>query len=318
MNHQEIMDMKKQEWLEKRRSYITGTDAACLLGISKWGSQLSVWLDKRGEAEPVKENEAMSWGKRLERPILQAYADANPENEFVFCDGYELVTNPEFPRLACSLDGWNKTLACPVDAKNIRFASAEWGDEGTDNFPDYYKTQLSVQMAMTGARFAQLAVLFSGQDFRVYNYERDEELIAKINDSANDFWARYMFGSETPTVGGDMASTEWVKKHLAVGKGGQKVANNDIAETVAKLKQTKETIKSLETLQSEYENKVKQWIGDATECPGYFTWKNSKDKVSVDWKSVAEKFSGSEGYEDAVKEATKTAPGARTLRITLK
>lgn len=319
MNNQEIMDMKKQEWLEKRRSYITGTDAACLLGISKWGSPMSVWLDKRGEAEPKAENEAMEWGKRLERSILQAYADANPGNEFVFCDGYELVTNSEFPRLGASLDGWNRTLACPVDAKNIRFASEEWGDAGTDRFPNYYKTQLSVQMAMTGAKFAQLAVLFSGQDFRIYTYERDDELIAKINEAAETFWAECMEGDKVPSVGGDSASTEWIRKHMSVGDKDKKVvATEDIADTIVKLKQTKETIKSLENIQAQYENKVKEFLGDATVCEGFCTWKNNKDSVSTDWKAVANAFAGAEGFEDAVKAATTTKPGNRVLKITLK
>ena len=56
-------ETKKEQWLEQRRKFITGTDAAALLGISKWSSKLSVWFDKKGMAEPTIETEAMFWGE---------------------------------------------------------------------------------------------------------------------------------------------------------------------------------------------------------------------------------------------------------------
>lgn len=313
------IDERKNAWLEKRRGYITGTDAAGLLGISKWTNPFRIWLEKRGETEPVAENEAMRWGLKLEPKILEAYAEANPTNDFVRCDGYALVTSDEFPRLAASLDGWNRTLNCPVDAKNIRIAGAEWGDAGTDEFPDYYKAQLSVQMAVTGARMAQLAVLFSGQDFRIYNYSRDDELIARISAAAEEFWKRHMDGDEEPTLGGDEASTKWVKEHLSTAEKGKTVEpDKDTVEAVVKLKLKKAQLKEVETEVAELENRVKGFMGDAEVCTGLCTWKNNKDSESTDWKKVASAFEGKEGYEEAVKAATTTKPGARVLRITLK
>ena len=60
---------RKEAWLSERRKHITGTDVAAILGLSRFKTPLRVWLEKKGEIEPD-ENEAMRWGKRLERVIL--------------------------------------------------------------------------------------------------------------------------------------------------------------------------------------------------------------------------------------------------------
>ena len=38
----------KAAWLEKRKHYVTGTDAGKLIGVSPYGGMFSVWLDKKG------------------------------------------------------------------------------------------------------------------------------------------------------------------------------------------------------------------------------------------------------------------------------
>ena len=53
------------EWLTLRRSKITATDCAAILGKSKYKSPHMVWLDKRGKSKPF-DNEAMKRGRDLE------------------------------------------------------------------------------------------------------------------------------------------------------------------------------------------------------------------------------------------------------------
>ena len=165
----EFIEIKRNEsekaaWLEKRKHYVTGTDAGKLIGVSPYGGKFAVWLDKTGRAAPVVETPAMKAGKKFESAILQTYAEEmNCKLEHV--DGYKLITCDKYPRLGASLDGWNHDLKIPVDAKNIKWKNEKWGDAWTDQFPEYYKAQLQVQMMVTGATFAHLAVMFSGQDF---------------------------------------------------------------------------------------------------------------------------------------------------------
>lgn len=321
----ENIDEKKNAWLAERKKYTTGTDAACLLGLSPWGNPLTVYLDKKGLGEPVVENEAMKWGLRLEAEILKAYAETM-KCRLVNVDGYDLKTNDDYPHLACSLDGWNMDLGIPVDAKNIRFCDASrWGESGTDEFPAHYKTQLQVQMMVMNAKMAHLAVLFSGQDFRVYQMQYDEELAEQIVNASDEFFGKYMVegGSEEPPMPSpDVNSTDTIKKILERGVKDKKVEANDeirkVAKTLARVKERKKEVTDLESVLS---NKIKLFMSDATICEGVCTWKNNKDSVTTDYDGIAKYLLDSkctpEEREDIVGRFTSTVAGNRVLRLTI-
>lgn len=309
-------ETKKEQWLEQRRKFITGTDAAALLGISKWSSKLSVWFDKKGMAEPTIETEAMFWGKKLERSILERYAEVQ-QCKLEFMDGYELKTSDEYPHLACSLDGWNHTLQCPVDAKNIRQSSSDWGEAGTDEIPTYYKTQLAVQMAITGAQMAHLAVLFSGQEFKIYVVHRDEELINKIATEADKFWNDFE-SDEMPQASGEKTDTELLRKNFVTDDGSKIEATDEIRSHAIAYMVVSDQIKELERQKTEHENIIIQFMGDAAIIPGICTYKNNKNSTKTDWEKVAKTFASHPDYSKAVSNATKTKFGARVLRINVK
>ena len=321
----EFTEIKRNEadkaaWLEKRKHYITGTDAAKLLGLSPFGSIFDVWLDKTGQAPEFAQSAAMRAGTAFESAILKMYAeDTDAKLEHV--DGYTLVTCDKYPRLGASLDGWNHSLACPVDAKNIRWKDEKWGDAWTSDFPDYYKTQLQVQMMVTGAKFAHLAVMFSGQDFNIYTMEYDEELAQQILDASEAFWP-YVESDEMPEADGSDGAKNFIKDKFAVGKLDEsKEATEEIKETIRQLKNAKAAKAEATGKETELSNRIKAFMGDATVIPGYATWKNNKDSKETDWEAVArEAMEGMNPTQraDIIARNTVSKAGARTLRITAK
>lgn len=310
----------KAAWLEKRKHYITGTDAAKLLGLSPFGSIFDVWLDKTGQAPEFAQSAAMRAGTAFESAILKMYAeDTDAKLEHV--DGYNLITCDKYPRLGASLDGWNHTLGCPVDAKNIRWKDEKWGDAWTDDFPDYYKTQLQVQMMVTGAKFAQLAVMFSGQDFNIYTMEYDEELAQQILDASDAFWP-YVESGEMPEASGSESTSNYIKEHFAEGTPDkEKEPDEELAKNVEAYVKASEEEKSAKARKDEAGNRIRVFMGEATVVPGFCTWKNNKGKTETDWEAVAkaamENMSVLE-REELVRKFTETKPGNRTLRITAK
>lgn len=58
--------MSREEWLDRRRKSIGGSDAAGIVGLSKWASPFSVWADKTGRAPEKEDTEAMRQGRDLE------------------------------------------------------------------------------------------------------------------------------------------------------------------------------------------------------------------------------------------------------------
>lgn len=310
----------KDAWLEKRKHYITGTDAGKLIGVSPWGGKFAVWLDKTGRAAPVVETPAMKAGKKFESAILQMYAEEmNCKLEHV--DGYNLITCDKYPRLGASLDGWNHDLQIPVDAKNIKWKNEKWGDAWTDQFPEYYKAQLQVQMMVTGATFAHLAVMFSGQDFFIYSMEYDEDMAQKILDASDEFWP-YVERDKMPEADGSDEATEYIKSEFSRGDAAAvKEPTEEILEALKGLQKAKLDEKDAQTRKAEFENRIKLFMGDATAIKGVCTWNNNKDSVKTDWEQVASVALASMSAEDQKKliaSYTKTKPGARVLRITAK
>lgn len=321
----EFIEIKRNEaekaaWLEKRKHYITGTDAGKLIGVSPYGGKFAVWLDKMGRAAPVVETPAMKAGKKFESAILQMYAEEmNCKLEHV--DGYQLVTCDKYPRLGASLDGWNHDLQVPVDAKNIKWKNEKWGDAWTDQFPEYYKAQLQVQMMVTGATFAHLAVMFSGQDFFIYSMEYDEEMAQKILDATEEFWP-FVERDKMPEADGSDEATEYIKSEYARGDAAAvKDPTEEIIEALKGLQKAKLDEKDAQDRKTEFENRIKLYMGDATAIKGVCTWKNNKDSVKTDWEQVASVALASMSAEDQKKliaSYTTTKPGARVLRITAK
>ena len=310
----------KAAWLEKRKHYITGTDAAKLLGLSPFGSIFDVWLDKTGQAPEFAQSAAMRAGTAFESAILKMYAeDTDAKLEHV--DGYNLVTCEKYPRLGASLDGWNHTLGIPVDAKNIRWKDEKWGDAWTSDFPDYYKTQLQVQMMVTGAKFAHLAVMFSGQDFNIYTMDYDEELAQQILEASEAFWP-YVENSEMPEVSGSDAASDYIKDKYGVGTPDkEKKADEDLKKYVEDYKDACTAEKAAKLKKDEAGNRIKVFMGEATIVPGFCTWKNAKDSQKTDWEAVAaELMAGMDPSQkaDVIGRHTEIKPGARTLRITAK
>ena len=313
-------EAEKAAWLEKRKHYVTGTDAGKLIGVSPYGGKFAVWLDKMGRAAPVVETPAMKAGKKFESAILQTYAEEmNCKLEHV--DGYNLITCDKYPRLGASLDGWNHDLQIPVDAKNIKWKNEKWGDAWTDQFPEYYKAQLQVQMMVTGATFAHLAVMFSGQDFFIYSMEYDEDMAQKILDATDEFWP-YVENDQMPEADGSDEATEYIKSEFARGDAAAvKDPTEEILEALKGLQKAKLDEKDAQDRKTEFENRIKLYMGDATAIKGVCTWKNNKDIVKTDWEQVASVALASMSAEDQKKLVaayTTTKPGARVLRITAK
>ena len=50
--------MSRDEWLQLRQKTIGGSDAAAIIGLSKWETSYSVWAEKTGRIAHTEDNEA--------------------------------------------------------------------------------------------------------------------------------------------------------------------------------------------------------------------------------------------------------------------
>jgi putative phage-type endonuclease len=177
----------RDEWLAARRTGIGGSDAAAVLGLSRWRSPLDVFIDKIGEGGDTEDTPAMYWGRRLERIILDAYVEQTGVSVDAPVGVYRMLRSSERPWQLYSPDA----LAADrlVEIKTARTAEG-WGEPGSDEVPDEYAVQVQHGMAVTGLPRCDVAVLIGGSDFRVYTVERDDQLITHLIAAEAAFWRR--------------------------------------------------------------------------------------------------------------------------------
>ncbi|HPS93892.1 MAG TPA: YqaJ viral recombinase family protein [Deltaproteobacteria bacterium] len=181
--------MNREQWLKDRKKGIGGSDAAAVLGLNPYSSALAVYLDKIGEGEPVEENERMGWGLKLEKLIVAEY-ETRTGMRVVHNTEQSISIHPVHDWMCCTLDAVAYPLDDPknggvLQAKNVdRFMKHEW----EDRVPEHYLIQLMHEIAVTGLKWGALVVLIGGNEWRSYEFDRDEDLISLIIEKESAFW----------------------------------------------------------------------------------------------------------------------------------
>ncbi|HEX8489352.1 MAG TPA: YqaJ viral recombinase family protein [Propionibacteriaceae bacterium] len=183
------------EWHEARRTTVSASEIAAVLGLSTWTSPFDLWWLKRTGVDSQPENAAMRRGKRVERLILEDFTEAHPE---LTVRPAGLCVNNERQWQACTPDGlaydgdpalveWPSfpEPVAVVEAKNDHNRDA-WGEEGTDDIPVAYRCQTLWQMDTLGVSVAYVP-MWLGTDYREYVVEYHEGDVRIMREAAEAF-----------------------------------------------------------------------------------------------------------------------------------
>lgn len=168
-----------QEWLDWRRNGITATEAACCIGVSKWGTALSVY-DEKLNPKGHTPSEYEEWGTLLEDTIkFKKFAKEHPEFEVVQGECYERGWRK------CSLDGELRK-----DGKTVAILEIKTGSDETawDPVPMYYYAQVQWQMHVTGIKRTYFAVLIHGHHYLERVVEYDPIYCQKLEKICTEVW----------------------------------------------------------------------------------------------------------------------------------
>lgn len=201
----------REEWLELRRTGIGSSDCSAIIGLGKYGSPFSVWLEKTGRARPVEETEAMLWGTLLE-PVIRQELGRRLGLEVTECP---TLRSLQRPWQLYNADGIIESVNALVEIKN---ASAWLAHDWDDQIPDHAELQVQHGMAVTGADGAYVAGLIGGNRLRWEYVGRDDRLIEVINAAEEHFWTTYVLGDQEPPIDGSDATAEaiavrWPRQH---------------------------------------------------------------------------------------------------------
>jgi putative phage-type endonuclease len=279
--------------MEIRKTGIGSSEVAAVMGLNPWVSAYDVWLEKTGQIEPFAGNEATEWGNVLEPHILARYEKKT---------GRKLLVN----RL---LDGSQRTqrhssrtwqLATPdatvdgeprlVEAKDVGLRMAkDWGDEYTDNVPEYYLVQVMWQMSTLVLPVADVAALID-RKLRIYEVPFDPELEELLLTRVESFWTKNVMAGNAPEMKATDRTLEYVKRRWNRETAPMRAANEWEISTARKIIDARESAKLYDQIDEQLSLQFKASIGDSEGIagPGWqATWKKAKDSYKTDWESIA-------------------------------
>ena len=292
------LDMTRDEWLQKRRQGIGGSDASVILGLNPWKAQMDLWLEKTGEFTEDEDNEKMYWGRILEDIIAQ---------EFSIRTGLKvrrknaILQHKQHPFILANVDRLVIGQKAGVECKNIGIRSAESWEMGV---PEYYQAQVQHYMAVTGYPVWYVAVLIGGQEFRYYKLTRDEQFIHELIQAETEFW-KLVETRTPPSLDGSKASTELVKRMYPEAEQGNEIdLPFEAFELIQQYEQACEEEKQIQLKKDEAANKLKNMLGAAEKGTIHgrtVIWQNVTSK-RLDSKALQKEHP--EIYERFVREST--------------
>jgi putative phage-type endonuclease len=165
------------QWRELRQFKLGGSDISAVLGFSAYESHLSLWLRKKGLAEPRSGDELTEWGNRLERAIFDKFVENHPGIDWIYQPGS--FVSPERDWHLASPDAISPNHSTLVEVKTVQ-NEYEWGEPPHGAIPLGYRCQVLWNMSATGADHAWVPALIRGCTYREYLVERDDAAEADI------------------------------------------------------------------------------------------------------------------------------------------
>lgn len=152
-----ILYDSRKEWLAKRKSYIGGSDAGCILGVNKWKSNVELWEEKTGRRKPadISDNPLVAYGAEAEAPLRQLFGLDFPEMKVEYLP-HNMWINPKHPWAHASLDGWlideNKRVGV-LEIKTTTISGQAQSAEWKDGIPQSYYAQILHYLMVTEFSF---------------------------------------------------------------------------------------------------------------------------------------------------------------------
>ncbi len=254
------LEMTRQEWLWNRKKGLGGSDASAILGFNPWKSAFELYIDKTSDYVEEIDNEAIHWGNVLEDVVAQEFTRRTGKK---VRRRNQTFKHPEHPFMIANIDrdvvGEKSLLECKT---TNAFNSDAWEGE---QIPPAYMCQVQHYMAVLDYEKAYIAVLIGGQKFVWKEIERDDEFIELMIEQEKQFWNEHVLKEVPPAIDGSPSASELLNKMYPEDNGETIMLQSDDAEVLIEaIGSIKSEVKEKQSLQKEYENKLKLMVGNAT------------------------------------------------------
>lgn len=300
----DIKGKSKEEWLKLREGSIGGSEIGSIIGLNHFESAYTLWCVRTGKKPAFEGNLATEVGTCLERFVAEKFAEKSGYGKRVQQTGF-LYKNDKYPilhaspdRLIHSTTGSKSPVIAGLECKT----TSEWNTKrfkGVD-FPMQYYSQCVQYMMLLEVPVWYLAVLVGNREFHVYRLVSDALHIVPgdpfyddspwldgtivvdraeydaLYEAAEIFWD-HVKTDTPPAIDGSDSTTEMIKE-LHPESNGSTIFDPTIEFTCHQLDDVKKQIAELEKQQKEYENQLKDRMGEAEKMKTglwVVSWKNT-------------------------------------------
>jgi len=278
--------MSREDWLAQRRKTIGGSDAAAIVGLSRYSTPYTIFMDKTGRLPDKPDTEAMRLGRDLEDYVAKRWQEATGKKVRRL---QAMLYNPMYPFAHADVDrmviGEDAGLECKttstLDVK--QFNGVE--------FPEKYYAQCVHYLAVTGVKRWYLAVLVFGRGFFEFTLERDQLEIDALMTAEAEFWTENVAKDNPPPPDGSQATTDALQVIYAESKDEERdlFGRETMLDEYMQLKRQK---RAIEDRMGEIENSLKEDLQEAERgrCGSYtISWK-SQQRSTFQPKAFAQAY----------------------------
>lgn len=245
----------RETWLAARLTGIGASEAAGVLGESRWSSPLKVYAEKIGAIthDPSEQLEAQYWGTRLERLVAEEFSiRTSIPHEW----HGKLLRSRKHRWALATLDA--VALGDPLECKTANaFKMSEWGDGA----PREYVIQAHQQMLVTETDRDRVACLIGGQRFVWCVVDRDEVLMRKLIARGDEFWDRVQ-NLNPPPPDGSEHTTEALEALFSPTAAGTALLDASFIDLDDQRLVLKDSVKTMERRLDTIDNEIRAAIGN--------------------------------------------------------
>jgi putative phage-type endonuclease len=263
-------DLTNDQWRDLRRSGIGGSDAGAIMGVSRYASPLTVWMDKTGRGEDFVGNEATAVGSILE-PLIRDHIIHQYMSE-QGCQVDEIGEAPHvyrsdmFPWMLANIDGYIITDGNRYGLEiktGGSYQLSEWGGMEGDEIPDTYYAQVQHYMAVTDTAAWLVFGLIGNR--RLHRWiPRNNGYITALVDAEHELWNRVQSSDplHAPAPIGLSAEDAAIDR-LTNPMTNEHADLSNIGDVVDRYYSLGKEIKDMETARKEAQQVIRQTMGTA-------------------------------------------------------
>jgi putative phage-type endonuclease len=197
---------ERHEWLIKRQQGIGSSDAPNLCGVG-FRTAADVY---RSKVKPITQRDLTSRGVLKRGTIMEPLVAAEYAEEMgVSLTQAKHIVHPARPWQFASPDYLRDDNGRMVELKTVGVFGFEWGQTGTDDFPEGYRIQCQHQMGVRGQDSIDLAALdVVSWELRIFRLDFDPAFFEWLTDLEFQAWT--LIQHRLPI--GDEWEKQWTEK----------------------------------------------------------------------------------------------------------